>query len=500
MVTMKHLFAVLFALMIIASVVMWLFQPALQSDVPVIYWVTDPNPARHEQAAGFHDWLINHGHVTEDGKPFVELRLDFGNTQNEKKVIQGVSGVGSDIFDQDSNTLHFGQATGMIADVTERAIELGYDPSKTYPAIVPDLMVDGRQYAFPCIVSVGLYFANKDTFDAYGVEVPPARWDFDTFERIGKQLVTAANKPDERRTVFLADDVRTIDLYRSMGLSSLNETLTRCTFDDPRYVAVLKLKYKWMYEDHLIPSLAERESFDAGAGFGGPRLQLFGKGNYAMIMGGRWLLIQLRRFGAMNLSISEYPYMPGGMPNTTFYTRCAAVYVKSEHRDKAELFQAYLASEEYNRQIVRDADALPPIPRFAETEAFRNPPEYPNEHGVHQPFHEAAKNIAIPVPASPFILKADASRHQKDAEEAFLNDLLSAEQAAAQAAGRINNEIQRAIAESPDLRAKYDRLMAIQQKIDQYRSEDKPVPVEWISNPFHRKWYAHKGWLETQDD
>ena len=167
----------------------------------------------------------------------------------------------------------------------------------------------------------------------------------------------------------------------------------------------------------------------------------------------------------------------------------------SEHRDKAELFQAYLASEEYNRRIVRDADALPPNPKYADSEAFRNPPDYPNEHGIHQPFHDAAMNIAIAVPASPFVLKSVHQRHVNQAEDAFMNDLLSAEEAAARAAERIDAEIARTLEEQPKLRPDYERRVKLQQKIDALRAEGKPVPVEWIDNPYHRKWYDHNNWL-----
>ncbi|MBI1337315.1 MAG: extracellular solute-binding protein [Phycisphaera sp.] len=548
---MKYLFTAVAALLIFASLAVKLSMPSTGTAVPVIYWVTDPNPARIEQAAGFSAWLIKAGHgervtftrvddvsrfqkrrwsdnliaamrstnaagpklwdknlqplaVKEQDLPLtisyppVDLRLDYANSANEKKLIQGVSGVGSEISDLNSNTLHFSQAVGICDDVTQRALELGFDPGQTHPAIVPDLTVNGRQYAFPCNVSVGLYFVNKKTFEKYGVEVPPARWDTQTYERIGKQLVDAANPPGQRRTVFFADEVRSIDLYRSLGLSSFNETLTRCTINDPRFVQAIKLKYKWMYVDHLIPSLAERTGFDTQTGFGGPKLQLFNSNNYAMVTGGRWLLVQLRKFGDLDMSISEYPYFPGGMPNTTFYTRCAAVYAGAEQRDKAELFLAYLASADYNNQIVADADALPPNPKYADSEAFRNPPDHPTEHGIHQPFYEAAKNIAIAVPACPFVLKSVASRHINEAEDAFMNNRLTAEQAAEQAGRRVNEEIQRTLKEQPKLVPDYERRLELQKKIDAYRLANKPVPVEWIDNPFHRKWYAFNHWLAEE--
>ena len=52
-----------------------LTEPDMASDVPVIYWSTDPNPARIKQVDQFHEWLVESGHTTMDGRPNVELRL-----------------------------------------------------------------------------------------------------------------------------------------------------------------------------------------------------------------------------------------------------------------------------------------------------------------------------------------------------------------------------------------------------------------------------------------
>ncbi len=51
--------------------------------------------------------------------------------------------------------------------------------------------------------------------------------------------------------------------------------------------------------------------------------------------------------------------------------------------------------EDYNMQIVRDGDALPPNPKYVETDAFKRPPDYPNEWGCHEVHSEAAQTIAI---------------------------------------------------------------------------------------------------------
>ena len=41
---------------------------------------------------------------------------------------------------------------------------------------------------------------NVDTFRRVGMEPPPREWNFETFERIGKEFVRRANPPGERQT------------------------------------------------------------------------------------------------------------------------------------------------------------------------------------------------------------------------------------------------------------------------------------------------------------
>ena len=105
----------------------------------------------------------------------------------------------------------------------------------------------------------------------------------------------------------------------------------------------------------------------------------------------------------------------------------------------------------------------------------------------------AAKTIAIVQSFSPFVLPVVVERYDRIALDEVMNDRGTAEGAAQRCAERINGEIERTLKESAKLRRKYDEFVAIQKKIEQYRSEGKKVPVEWIRNPFHRRWYAREG-------
>ena len=531
---MKYLFLASFIILTAALALTHLTEPDAQSEVPVIYWVIDPAPARPEQIALFHRWLIKNGHGEEyllrtlreveelrgrnwspalidaiktgnpDGPkiwdstltaadlpitvrvPGVEMRLDSASNDLNKKLVQGLSGVAGDVIEAYSGgkQMQYLAAAGMLADVTESAKKWHFGPDQTYEALAPALFYDGRQYAFPRNPAQTMYWVNKETFEKHGQPPPPSRWTIEEFEQRGKAFVAAANPPGERRQVFFADRALINELRRSMGLSMFNETLTRCTLDDPRNVRAMKLVYKWTYEDHILPSAADKASFDTEGGWGGQSFQLFKNGRYALFASGRWALMLFRKFGAMQLAVVEPPH--AGMPNTTLSGGQSTVFRASRHRKYAELFLAYMASEDYNMQIVRDGDALPPNPKYTNNELFHRPPDHPNEWGCHTAYVNAAKTIAIVQSFSPFVLPVVVERYDRIALDEVMNDRGTAQEAAERCAERINAEIERTLKESAALRRKYDDLVTTQKKIEQYRSEGKDIPSDWLANPFHR--------------
>jgi multiple sugar transport system substrate-binding protein len=545
--TMRKLFCICGLLLLCAGVGTYLTQPERQTAVPVIYWVIDPAPARGQQIALFHRWLIKNGHgaeyvlrtpqdvaafraekwspalvkaITDENPgsdaiwqgeaspaalpliiraPGVEMRLDSASNDLNKKLVQGISGVAGDVIEGygGGKQMQYLAAGGMLADVTESAQAYGFGPDKTYPALAPALFYDGRQYAFPRNPAQVLYWVNKGTFKEYGQPLPPSRWTIEEFEQCGKAFVAAANPAGERRTVFFADRLMMVELRRSLGLSVFNETLTQCTLDDPRNARAMALMHKWTYEDHILPSAADKASFDTEGGWGGQSFQLFKSGRYAMFASGRWALMLFRKFGAMQLAVVEPPH--GGMPNTVLSGGQSTVYRASKHRKYAELFLAYMAGEDYNMQIVRDGDALPPNPIYTETELFRHPPDYPNEWGCHEGYANAAKTIATVQSFSPFVLPVVVERYDTMAQDDVMNDRATPEEAGVRASERINEEIGLTLRESDVLRRRYEELCTTQEQIEELRAAGKPVPVALITNPFHQRYYREQGWLADEE-
>lgn len=487
---MKYIFLVTFAALVLASVATALMMDRSDSDVPVLYWVTDANPARVEQIAIFREWLKKNGY------PDIDLRLDTANRNAHKIIIQGVSGIGSDIIDVFSGNLAFFQQIGLLEDITEMGKELGFSPSATYSAVYHDIVIDGAQYSFPCNVTGSHLWVNLDTFAKLDLPAPPETWDVEEFERMGKAFVAKANPPGERQTIFFANAVPMASLRRSTGLSMFNETLTQCTLDDPRNAEMLDLIYKWTYEDRILPTQADVAASATETGYGGASIQLFNRGNYAMFASGRHALIQLREFDNLNLGVSQLPYVR--FPNTVAMARAAAIYAGSPHKELAKYFLAFLASEDYNMHVIQDADALPPSPEFAKTDAYLQPPDFPNEWGLHESFSEVVASEGIPASYSPFVLPATSTRIENEVTSGFMTHLYDSKTASKMMTDRINGEITQTLRENPALQPEFDRLVELQKQIDSRLKRGEKIPAEWVKNPFYLHYYRSLGKLDEE--
>jgi multiple sugar transport system substrate-binding protein len=507
---MKYLIVTVFFLLLVASEETWRHMPDVHSSVPVITWVTDNNPARSEQIKLFQDW------IAKIGGPPCKLVLDVGNGDDTKKIIQSVSGVGSDVMDVSNGRLGYYHAIGFLADVTDAARELHYDMSHTYPAIAPDICVrnaqgEERQYLFPCNVFSTMGIVNCGALRQFHQPTPPVRWTVQEFEALGKAFVDAANAPGVHDHFYSVDpDLRL--LRRSMGVADFDETQTHSTLDDPKNVEALQLIQRWRAM-HIIPSKADEASFTTANpdAYGGANGDLFNRGYYAIIWSGRHMVIGFRQDDQgraargeppLELAVVEPPN--GGFPYTSIGTRAAGVYEAGKHLRMAEYFQAFLASDAYNEQVLRDGDAMPPDPKWAKSEEYLHPAEDPSrgvyketEWNFHGPFAKGALEIAVGGSYSPFVLNAVADREDDAARDLFLeSEQLTAEEAVHRAQERINDEIQRTLNENPSLRPQYDALCRQQKQIDELKAAGKKVPLSLIIDPYRRAHMQAQGLTE----
>ncbi len=488
--TLKRSFLISVALLSLASALLYWTVPGKRTDIPVIYWVTQDDENKRATVAAFHQWLA------DEHLPAVKLRIDNTNQEPTKKLVQGLSGVGSDIMDLYGYEADLFPATGMIQDVTEDAKRLGFSPAATYPALAPDFIINGRQFGFPRNAGVSLNWINRETFAKYHVPEPPMRWTMDEFEALGKKFVAAANPPGTRERIYFTNLVPREQLRRGLGLANYNETCTRCTLDDPRNVQILERVRRWTVEDHLIPSREEGEAMAADISGDGSMFSHFTSGRFAMIYVGQWALIILRPRGTFQLRAVE-PAMDGFV-NTDMGGGAVSVYAHSKHLEASIRFLQFLTSPHFNNLIARIADGLPPVPKYAETEEFLRPAAHPNEWGTAAVFAEEARTTGITMSKSPFVLQSILYRVEKELTETMVSGRMTAAEAAKAMGDRLNAEIQLRIDHDPALRKLYDQRVAIQRQIDARRAAGKPVPAAWINDPFHLAYYRAHGWLEKE--
>jgi multiple sugar transport system substrate-binding protein len=479
---MRLFFSIWFLILCAASLLTGLLESQSSSGRPVIYWMTDANPTRLRQIALFEDWLAaNH-------YPQMDLRLDTANSDTMKKIIGGVAGDDGDLIDMAGCDLSYFADMGLLDNVTDSAARMGFATDRTFSAAQPQLAIDGRQYLFPANVWGGLFLVNKGTFVKYHQPLPPRRWTLEQFEDAGKRFVAAANADHPPHRIFFTSSVDIEALRRSVGLSEYNETLTRCTLDDPRNVRILKLLHHWRFDERLFPTPADQESFATAGGYGGSPVQLFCNGGLGMLEGGMHLIVQFRQLDSSpDMGVSELPN--GGFPNMVVGTRAVGIYAGSRHKDLARYFLAFLASECYNREIIDDADSLPPCPPYVDTPQFLNDPRHRNEWELHAGFALETRQIGYSFVNNPFIIHSMAQMIQIDCYNAYMSGICTAEQAASDMATRTNQEMERSLSESPSLQSQFAQALRLQERIDQLRREGQPVPIDWISNPFLRGYW-----------
>lgn len=482
---MKYVLLSIFVSLCVATAIDRSTRTTVQSEIPVLYWVTGINAARVKQVSLFHQWLERKGY------PKFELRLDSTNSDASKKLIQGISGVGADIITMARDEAWLFHSTGMMENLLPYAEKHGFTLDKTWSAAAPSFMIEGEQVGFPRGNALQIYLLNVKLFEKFGVPLPSTRWTVEEFEQTAKAFVAAANEGrDPRDRIFFCDLINISVLRRGMGRSVMNETMTRATFDNPESIRAIKLVHKWVYEDRIIPTQADLDFF-AGSDTNTSRIQLFLRDRYALLTGARYSLVQLREYSDLKLEARMIPFET--FPNTPLGTGSVGIYKKSKHKELAAYVLEFFTSEEYNMSVVRTADSSPPVPYYSTVEEYLHPPDHPEEAQIHAEIAALMEHAITPT-ASPFILLSAFNRIEAEYRLAALAGIYTPEEAMARAEKFANRDIERNVEADPNLKARYEQQLKNQTTIERLRAEGKPVPTHLITNPFYQRYYQERGW------
>lgn len=447
---MKHVFLGITGLAAILYVgaVRTLERPP-QDGVVRMTWATDDNPARKLQTGSFGGMF-----------PGFEVRVDPGlGSDQTKLIVQCATGTGPDIVDV------YGQEqmvalvrAGVLMDITDYATELGCAPQNTYPSLQAGLLVDGRQYRYPCNVWANCLIYNKALFADHGIEPPKSGWTWMDFVNVAQQFKDKPAKSGEHHLAFanlsgtgiygelLAG--RQGRAYSPDGLSS--------ALDSTEAIEAAQLYHDLLLKYEAIPTARALANMPAQGGWGSGALTLFSQGRAAMMIIGRWYLIQVPNFPNLkgNLGAVRMPRWDENSPMTGLAdTRAAGINAQGAHRMDALKFLQYLASEEYGALIVHDGDSLPPNPSLATSgEAMVNDIE--PDPAFHQPFVDAIED-AHPWDVSPFVDPLEVQRWMWETMDKIENQLIQPEEGMRKLAAEVNQRIRRNLEREPALQVRF---------------------------------------------
>lgn len=484
---MKNLFLILLAsLIVFTQAVSSTQRRAPASGIPVLYWNTDPNPTRLDQIKAFQCFL------ERSGLPPFELRLDSQNQGISKILIQGVSGVAGDLLDIPSGYVPYLAEMGLLMPLGESWKRLGLTPEALSPAVWGDIRWNGEIWGHPMSTSMDACLVNVEAFRKVGMEPPPMRWDFEAFEKAGREYMRRANPDPARPRNFFISELKPALLRRTVGVSMWNETLTAPAMDTKAHVGVLERVMRWQDRDHLAPTEADVQSMSVDSGYGGAFYQLFHRGDIAILMGARHALIQLRQMkGRPEYRVSEPPH--GGYPCTTVSTRSSVIYKAGKHTSRASAFHAFLRSPEYVGAMIDGGDAIPPILSALDTPAFHSPAAHTNEWALQRGLASMMREIGQGKEYSPYASYPSIARVEAQALAAMRSRVVSP----ALTARALQEGMEKAVAaylkSHPEARARHAEKLAIQNELDLLKTQGRPLPLDKVDNPFLKRYLKETG-------
>jgi multiple sugar transport system substrate-binding protein len=425
-------------------------------------WATDDNPARLVQLATFSKYY-----------PGIAAAVDpSGDGDSSKVLIQCATGVGPDLIDTERDSMNQMGDAGVLLDLTPYAKKMGFDPSHTFPSVRNALMYKGKQYRFPCNISVNCIIYNKKIFDDHNVPYPKPDWTEADFIRTCKELLNNPSKTDQKNLAYAPTSGYQIfeDSLVGRGGDLFGKDGLRSTIDSPQAIQAMTDYYDWMFVNKIIPTAADAASMTSQGGWGSGAINWFSSGKAAMLPIGRWYICQLYNYPELegHLGAVLLPRL-GGRPSAGVVdARGAGININSKHIPSDLKFLQYLASPEYSKINVDDGDSLPPDPNLAKSGKALVDSAVPDP-AFHQPFVDAIKT-GRPLTESPYIDSTLVSTWVGDYVQDVENQIMTPKQALQTLAAQINHTIQNNLARRPDLQKIYTEQTG------------KPYTPDWYKN------------------
>ena len=265
-----------------------------------------------------------------------------------------------------------------LTDYVQKDTEYKLDDQ--YESVVETLKVDGRVYGIPSNMGTNILYYNKDHFDEAGISYPTDDWTWDNLIQAAKKLTIRSEKGRVERYGIMVSPNSYNDFFMFMkqfGGRFLNEDKTRCVVNSPQNLEALKLLDSFGKVHRVAPTLTAMGTEMGFATTYGASGQMFKKQRCSMIIGGRWLVINLRPAKELNYRFALLPR--GKVRASELGTAPWVAYKGTKNPDLVWKFLKSLGSREGQMLLVGLGDSLPTYKDLLESETFLKDSAHPNE-------------------------------------------------------------------------------------------------------------------------
>jgi multiple sugar transport system substrate-binding protein len=282
------------------------------------------------------------------------------------QAIKTLVGAGEepDIYYMDIFQFPFFAKEGVLLPLDDLMASTGTSRDVFIPDLINAFTYEGKTYGIPKDFNTLALFYNKDLFDQAGLAYPTDNWTWDDLKAAAQKL----SQPDKNiyGLGVPADPGRFPIFVFQNGGRIMTEDFSDTLLDSPEVVEAARF-YTGFYFDKsgALPS-------DVGEGWQGTA---FGKGNFAMVYEGGWLIPYLnQQFPDLKYSAVLPPKGPKGYGNLIF-TVAYVISKNSKHPEAAWKVIEFITNEASQTTVLESGFALPSRAALINHPYFQSHPE-----------------------------------------------------------------------------------------------------------------------------
>ena len=361
---------------ILVGIYLFATQHVLPEGMTQIRWSVDNNPMRKVVISSF-----------EAKNPDIHV-INDPNADLQTVLTQLAGDVPPDIITPYTiEAFRRLQRLGQLEDLTPYVEKYKIPVDKLRPELHDFVYIkdpeDGNKekvYGIPENAGPFCLFYNKDLFDQAGVPYPTNDMTWEDIREIAKKLTTYQDingrQVVKTKGIYITEDPEFF--IRMYGGRLFSEDGKKCLINTPEARKGLEFLETMKMKDHSVPSASEAQSMAPTGGWGGANLLLV-QGRVAMLLCGRYLIIQYRDYypKGVRLGIARCPKSP--CDNNLIYSKCYCIPKNSKHKEEAARFLAMILSDENQANINDYGDGWSAIDTPLMREVAKFNPKYPME-------------------------------------------------------------------------------------------------------------------------